>query len=260
MKTTHATVLTLLLFTITWTANAGVVSEKVTYKDGKTTLNGHLYYDDSIKGKRPGVLVIHEWWGLNDYARQRAKQLAEMGYVAFAADMYGDGKVTTHPKEAKAWMTEITSNLDGWVSRANMALALLRKNSRVDSSKTAAIGYCFGGATVVQMAYSGADVNGVVSFHGSLPPASADQVKNIKSSIMVAHGDADGFVPPEKVAAFKSALAGSNVDWQFISYGGARHAFTNPGAGEYGIENLKYDAKADKRSWQAMQNFFAEIF
>jgi len=250
----------LLLSLLPWAAGAAVKTETIEYKDGDTPLKGYLAYDDAIEGKRPGVIVVHAWWGLNDYAKKRAEMLAELGYVAFALDMYGDDKVTEHAPEASGWMKQITAHVDAWQRRALAGLDVLRAQERVDGDKLAAIGYCFGGATVMQMAYSGADLDGVASFHGSLPPATEDQQKNIKASILVAHGDADAFVPPERVAAFKSALAASGADWEMVIYGGARHAFTNPDAGSYGIDNLKYDPEADVRSWALLQSFLQEVF
>lgn len=250
----------LFLFAFSFAAQAAVKTEPVEYKDGDTALKGFISYDDALEGKRPGVILVHEWWGLNDYAKQRAEMLAELGYVAFAIDMYGDDKVTEHGEDAKAWMTQITRNVEAWQKRALLGLDILKKHELVDTDYTAAIGYCFGGATVMQMAYAGADLDGVVSFHGSLPPATEAQQKNIKTSILVAHGEADGFVPPERIAAFKQALDAADVDWQMMTYGGVKHSFTNPGADEYGIDGVKYDEKADERSWALMQSFLDEVF
>lgn len=246
-------------------AMAAIQSKAVDYADGDVPLHGVLYWDDAIKGKRPGVLVIHEWWGLNDYAKQRARMLAELGYVAFAADMYGDHKVTTHAKDAKGWMQQITANTDTWQARAALGLEQLRSSDLVDAEKLAAIGYCFGGATVMQMVYAGMDVDGVVSFHGSLPPASAGQVAAMKAAgqrpaVLVAHGNSDPFVPPERIVAFKAALDEAEVDWEMDSYARTLHGFTNPDAASFGMAALAYNEKADKRSWARMQAFFAEIF
>lgn len=241
-------------------ANAAVKTETVEYKDGDTVLTGYLMYDDAVKGKRPGVIVVHEWWGLNDYARERAEMLAELGYAAFAVDMYGDKKVTEHANEAKGWMQQITENLDAWQKRARLGLDILRKHELVSPDHIAAVGYCFGGATVMQMAYAGEDLDGVVSFHGSLPPATEEQQKNIKAKILIAHGNADSFVPAERVVAFTEALEKAGADWQMMIYSGARHGFTNADAAKYGLEGVAYDEKADQRSWALMQSFFEEIF
>ncbi|MGB5835372.1 MAG: dienelactone hydrolase family protein [Thiohalocapsa sp.] len=237
---------------------AEIQTETIEYKDGETSLKGHLVYDDSIEGKRPGVMVVHEWWGLNDYAKKRTEMLAELGYVAFAADMYGDDKVTDHAPDAKGWMQQITGNVDAWQARALSGLEILKGSELVDDDKLAAIGYCFGGATVMQMAYAGADLDGVVSFHGSLPAAPDDA--DIKAKVLAAHGYADGFVPAEQVDAFEKSLAAAGADWQLAVYSDARHAFTNPNAGEYGIDMLQYNPEADKRSWALMQSFLGEIF
>lgn len=259
MKISYILTLTITLLFSSFSF-AEVRSETINYLDGDTQLQGYVSWDDSIEGKRPGILVVHEWWGLNDYARMRADMLAELGYVAFAVDMYGKDQVTNHPDQANAWMNQITENVDAWQQRANLWLTQMKAHPLVDDNDTAAIGYCFGGATVMQLAYSGADIGGVVSFHGSLPAASETQQANIKARILAAHGNADSFVPAEQVAAFKASLEAANADWQLLSFGGAKHSFTNPNASTYGIDALGYDADADRRSWQAMQNFFNELF
>jgi dienelactone hydrolase len=237
---------------------AEIKTETIEYHDGDTKLTGQLVYDDSINGPRPGIIVAHEWWGLNDYAKKRAEMLAELGYVAFALDMYGDDKVTSHAPDAKGWMQQITGNVDAWQARAMAGLEVLKGSELVDDDKLAAIGYCFGGATVMQMAYAGADLDGVVSFHGSLPPA--PEGADIKAKVLAAHGYDDGFVPPEKVAAFEQSLADAGADWQMVVFSGTRHGFTNPNAGDYGMDMLQYNAEADKRSWAMMQAFLDEVF
>jgi dienelactone hydrolase len=241
-------------------AHAAIQSEEVTYKDGETELRGYLAWDNAVSGKRPGVLVAHEWWGLNDYARKRAEMLAKLGYVAFALDMYGKDKVTEHGRQAEEWMKQISANRDAFRRRAGAGLDVLRKNSRVDASRLAAVGYCFGGSAVMQLAYGGADLRGVASFHGPLPPASDEQARNIKARIFAAHGAADSFVAPERVQQFTAALEKAGVDWQLLTYGHARHAFTNPEAGKYGVENIQYNEQADQRSWAALTHFLGEIF
>jgi len=242
------------------TTQAAVQTRAVTYDDHGTKLTGHLYWDDAKTGKRPGIVVYHEWWGLNDYAKKRARMLAELGYVAFAADMYGDDKVTTSPDQARQWMQQVTVDVDLWRERANLGLAQLEASDLVDTQKLAAIGYCFGGGTVLQMAYGGADLRGVVSFHGSLPAAPEEAKSKIKPKILALHGQADAMIPPEVVQNFEAKATAAEANWELVSYGGVRHGFTNPDAGKAGIANLKYDAQADARSWARTKDFFAEIF
>lgn len=241
-------------------ALAEVRSKALTYQDDGATLTGYLYWDDAVKARRPAVLVVHEWWGLNDYAKHRAEMLAKAGYVAFAMDMYGDKRVTEHAPEAQAWMEQITANVDAWRRRAMAALALIRSRPEVDPQSVAAIGYCFGGATVMQMAYAGADLKGVVSFHGSLPPAQGVQKGSIKPDILAAHGAADAFVPPERVREFQKSLDDAGATWTMAVYSGARHGFTNPDAGKFGIANIEYNARADAQSWQLMLDFLKGVF
>jgi dienelactone hydrolase len=257
MKKILISLLALSFSTLGW---AEVQIKEVSYQDGDQQLKGYLAWDDAQKGKRPGVMVVHEWWGLNDYAIKRARMLAEEGYVAFAADMYGTGKVTTHANDAKGWMMQITQNQDEWQKRAMLGLQQLKNSPLVDQTKLAGIGYCFGGATVMQMSYAGADLKGVVSFHGSLPPASPEQAAAIKSRVLIAHGDADSFIPVERITQFKKALSDANVDWEMNVYANTKHGFTNPGAGAFGMDALAYNENADKRSWAKMKAFFDEIF
>ncbi len=186
--------------------------------------------------------------------------LAELGYVAFAADMYGDGKVTTTPDQAREWMQEVTADVEGWRERALLGHEQLLASGLVDTSNTAAIGYCFGGATVLQMSYANAPVKGVVSFHGALPAAPAESKGKIKPQILVLHGHADSFVAPEVVSNFRNKLDESGATWEMNTYGHAKHGFTNPDAGKAGIKALEYNEIADKRSWKRMQIFFNEIF
>ncbi len=240
-------------------AVAEVRTERVPYRHGDLHLEGYLAWDDALSGKRPGVLVVHEWWGLNDYVRGRAEQLARLGYVAFALDMYGKGKVTDHPDQAGAWMKAVQANVEGWRARAMAGLEVLRGHDLVDARRLAAIGYCFGGATVLQLAYGGAPVVGVVSFHGALPLPGLTQAPPSAPKILVAQGNADPFVPDQQVARLRATLDAAGFDWQLVVYAGARHGFTNPDAGEYGLEALKYDRHADERSWRLMQLFFDEI-
>lgn len=251
---------TFSLLIIAAAARAEIKTETVTYKHDGQTLKGFFAWDTKIKGKRPGVLVIHEWWGLNDYARKRAKMLAKLGYVAFAADMYGEGKVTKHPKEAGKWAGMVRQNEKTWEGRTLAGLQILKDHPKVDGSRIAAIGYCFGGSTVLQLAYSGAEVDAVVSFHGALPKPSQKQAKAIKSTILICHGAKDAFIPEKVVSSVRKALEAAEVDYQIIYHGGARHSFTVPDANKRGIENIRYDEAADRRSWAAMQMLFDEVF
>lgn len=260
MKHSARPLILLCLALLPLPALAAVRERAVDYRDGDTALRGYLYWDDAQTGPRPGVLVIHEWWGLNAYAKQRARMLAEAGYVAMAIDMYGDQRVTEHPNEAKGWMQAITANLDAWRTRAAVGLEQLKGAPQVDPARLAAIGYCFGGATVMHMAYAGMDLKGVASFHGSLPLPSPDQYPNIRARILVGHGDADSFVPPERVRDFQKALSDAGADWEMDIYGGARHGFTVPNAEGKGMENLKHDPKADRRSWARLLAFLDELF
>ncbi len=240
-------------------ANAKVVSKPVEYSQNGAVLEGYLAYDDAAQGKRPGVLVVHEWWGLNDYVRSRVDKLARLGYVAFALDMYGKGIWTTNPAEAQ----DLSGHLMGTPlmrERARAGLDILRNNSRVNPKKIAAIGYCFGGTTVLELAYSGADLAGVVTFHGGLTAAKAEDLSRIKARFLICHGADDGFISAEAINAFQEGMRKSGVDWQMIFFGGAVHGFTNPAADKYGIKGLAYNKLADERSWHYMQFFFKEIF
>jgi dienelactone hydrolase len=251
--------LIICILVLTATANATVISKPVEYKHGDAVLEGYLAYDDAVRGKRPGVLVVHEWWGLNDYVRLRVNKLAEMGYVAFALDMYGKGIWTTDPSKAG----ELAGHLRGKPIMRQLAragLEILRKNDRVDTQKIAAIGYCFGGTTVLELAYSGADITGIVSFHGGLTIPKPEDMNRINTKILVLHGADDAFIPAEKIAAFQDSMRKSGADWQMVYYGGAVHSFTNPAANKVNVKNIAYNKEADQRSWKLMQLFFEEIF
>jgi dienelactone hydrolase len=234
-------------------AEAKVRTEAVEYESGGVALEGYLAYDDAIQGKRPGVLVVHEWWGLNDYPKQRARQLAEMGYVAFAADMYGKGVVTDDMTKAGQLAGQFRQNWDTtgralMRERAQAGLAVLAKNPRVDPRQIAAIGFCFGGSTVLELAYSGADIAGVVTFHGGLTVPTDDDLPGIKARFLILHGADDPSIKPETITAMQAALDQGHADWQMILYGGAVH------------KAVHYDEKAARRSWEAMKVFFNDIF
>ena len=250
----------LLLLSMCTVAQAAVKTKAIEYSDEGTKLVGHLYWDDAVKGPRPGVLVVHEWWGLNDYAKKRARMLAELGYVAFAADMYGEGNVTDKPEQAKLWMQELTADVEGWRARAMLGVTQLKASGMVADDNIAAIGYCFGGATVLHLAYANAPIKGVVSFHGSLPAAPEESKGKVGPQILVLHGHADSWIDPEVVSNFRTKLEEAGAVWEMNTYGGARHGFTNPDAAQFGIQNLVYDERADRRSWERMRGFFQDLF
>jgi len=241
-------------------AEAAVHTEKVAYRHGTVELTGFLAYDDALTAKRPGVVVVHEWWGLNDFAKGRAEELARLGYVAFAVDMYGSGKVTSDAKEAGQLAGAFRSDRGLMRSRAAAGLDVLRGRTQVDPTRLAAIGYCFGGTVALEMARSGADLKGVASFHGGLATPNPADARNIRGKVLVLHGADDSFESPAEIAAFQEEMRQGGVDWQMNYYGGAVHSFTNPDAGKAGIKGVAYNGAADRRSWQALQDFFAEIF
>ncbi len=244
---------------LTGSAQAALKTEVVKYKVGDVECQGFLAYDDQA-GKRPGILVAPEWWGLTDYAKHRAEQLAGLGYVALAMDPYGDGKTTDDPKEAGKLAGALKADLPKLRERAKAALDLLSRQETVDPEKLGAIGYCFGGTTVLELARSGADLKGLVSFHGGLATPNPKDAQNIKGRILICHGADDKFVSASEIAEFQQSMRDAKVDWQMNEYGGAVHAFTNPDADKHGIPNIAYNEKADHRSWQAMKDFFHEVF
>ena len=256
----------ILLFTLTTlvlSARAEVITKSMTYEQGGVKCEGYLAYDNQVTGLRPGVLVVPEWWGLNDFAKERTRQLAKLGYVAFAADMYGGGLATTDPKKAG----ELAGQFYGkplMAERAQAALDQLLKTGLVDEKRVAAIGFCFGGAVCQTLAYSGARLAGIVSFHGSLVPASPEAAAKNHARFLICHGALDPFSKPEEIAAFKKSLDDGKFDYQFISYSSAVHAFTNPGADALaaatGLKGIGYNEPAARRSWQLMKLFFDEIF
>lgn len=251
-----ATMLTLAL--AAGAAPAAVKTEVVEYDHAGTKLMGFLAYDDAATGKRPGVLVYPEWWGLNDYAKDRAKQLAAMGYVAFAADLYGDGKVidTAHPQDAGKMAGALRANVGVWRGRAEAALKQLTARPQTDSTKVGAIGYCLGGSTALQLAYSGANLKAVVTFHAALPTPTAAEAAAVLPKIVVCHGAADSFIPEKAITDFKAALAGTTALIDFVSYPGVVHSFTVPAADKVGNPGMKYDKAADEDSWKRMTTLF----
>jgi len=239
---------------------ARIITRTMEYRQDGTVMRGFLAYDDGLKAKRPGVLVVHEWWGLNDFARERAVKLAGLGYVALAADMYGGGATTTDREEAGKLAGALLKNPDLLRARAQAAFKVLVADPRVDPKRPAAIGFCFGGTTVLELAYSGADLAGVVSFHGGLPRPQPGDLKRLKASILVLHGAEDPHVPAADITAFEQAMRQAGADWQMVFFGGAVHSFTNPAAGDHKASGAAYDARAARRAWRYMQEFFRDIW
>ena len=244
-------------------AQAAVQGKEVNYQANGTTLKGYLAYDDAIKGKRPAVLVVHEWWGHNSYARKRADMLAGLGYTALAVDMYGDGKQANHPDEAGKFAAEVSKNMPLAKARFEAGMQLLRKQKTVDAKRIAAIGYCFGGGVVLNMARIGANLKGVASFHGSLGTDNPAQPGKVKARIISFTGESDRMISADTVAAFKKEMESAGADFKVVTYPGVKHSFTNPDADELGRKfdlPLAYNAAADKDSWQQTTVFLREIF
>jgi dienelactone hydrolase len=252
-----------LIFAGQVSANAKTHESPVEYSSQGVVLKGYLAYDEHLKGKRPGILVVHEWWGHNEYARKRARMLAGLGYTALAVDMYGDGKQAGHPDEAGKFSSELMKNFDVAQARFAAALEFLKQQPTVAADRIAAIGYCFGGGVVLNMARQGSELKGVVSFHGSLAAIKPAQTGKVKAKILVLHGADDKFISPEQIEAFKQEMKTMKADFQFISYPGAIHSFTNPDADTYAKKfnlPLGYNADADRKSWEEMKKFLKTIF
>jgi len=241
-------------------AEGKLFARPVEYLDEDQMLKGYIAYDPSNTEKRPCVVVVHEWYGLNDYSKRRARQLAGMGYVAFAADMYGNGMVAAGREQAAKLAGQVRSDRALMRRRAAAALAVLKADPRVDPGRIAAIGYCFGGGCVLELARSGAALAGVVSFHGNLDTPHPEATEKPKAAILVCHGAADPHVPPESLNAFVREMNRCAADWQLNMYGGAVHAFTNPDSGVDPSKGAAYNAEADRRSWNDMLAFFARVF
>jgi dienelactone hydrolase len=255
---THSMVAVLLL--VGGSTSAEVKSKFVDYKQNGTPLQGFLAWDDASKGKRPGVLVVHEWWGHNQHVRNQALRLAKARYVAFALDMYGKGKVATHPKDAQAFMTEAVKDPKALDARFKAALNILKKDPRVDPKRIGAIGYCFGGAVALGEARQGADLQVVASFHGALKAQSPAKPGSVKGRILVMTGEADPTVPSDQVEAFRKEMTEAGARFEIVTYPGAKHGFTNPDADKAGMEALAYNADADQKSWAKMLSTFQEVF
>jgi len=241
-------------------AGAELQTKEVGYKQGKTELSGFFAWDAQAKGKRPGVIVVHEWWGHNPHARNQAIRLAKAGYVGFALDMYGKGKVTTHPPDAQAFMAEATQDPQVVKARFLAALDVLRNDPHVDPERIAAIGYCFGGGVVLAMARQGMDLDAVVSFHGSIGTQQPAAPGAVKARLLVLNGADDGMVTAEQIEAFKKEMTAAGAKYEFVNLAHAKHSFTNPDADKVGMPALAYNEGADKASWDAMLKLFAEVF
>jgi dienelactone hydrolase len=248
-------------------ARAEVKTERIEYKVGDAAFEGVLAYDDKVPAdtRKPGVLICHEWWGCNKYAEQRARQIAEMGYVAFALDMFGKGKTTTDAKQAGAWSGQVMGDPKALADRAAAGLKILAEHARVDGTRLAVIGYCMGGTVALELARSGREhtqnLKAVVAFHASTLAAKDPAGNaNIKGSVLICHGAEDGFVKPEQIERFHQQMKDAKIDYQFITYGGAVHSFTNPDADKAGIPGVKYNIAADKRSWAATKYLLGQVF
>ncbi len=255
--------LVFLLFALAMTlpAPAALVTKPVDYSDEKgTPLHGFVVYDDAISGQRPGVIVVHDWRGITDYTHKRADMLAKLGYIAFAADIYG---IDVHTQGPTAWMKQVgiyKGDRNLYRMRERAAYQIFLRQPLLDPMRIAAIGYCFGGTGVIEMARDGLDLKGVVSFHGGLDARPLSNGAAIKSKVLALCGADDPYEKPEDMKAFEQQLRDNNVDYQIVAYGHAVHAFTDPGVDALNQPGAKYNADADKRSWQAMRDFFAEIF
>ena len=240
-----------------------IKGEEVTYEQDSITFKGYLVTDHASKEKRPGVLVVHEWWGQNSYARKRAEMLAELGYNALAVDMYGDGKTAAHPEDAGKFAGAVFKNMESAKARFMAAMKLLQDQETTESENIAAIGYCFGGGVVLHMARMGVDLKAVVSFHGSLATAMPAKEGQVKAMVLACHGADDPFVKKEDIENFKKEMDAAKVNYKFVAYEGAVHSFTNPDADSTGAKfnlPLKYNHKADESSWAEMQSLFKKAF
>lgn len=255
--------ITLISLIFALEVSAEIVTREINYAQGDIVMKGLIAYDDSIKTKRPGILVVHEWWGHNDYARKRAYMLAELGYTALAVDMYGDGKTASHPDDAGKFSRAVGGNLPLAKARFDAAVDTLKQQDNVEADKIAAVGYCFGGGILLNMARMGTDIDAVVSFHGSIATETPAKKGDIKTRIRVFNGADDPFVKTAQIEAFKQEMEAAGADYRFVNYPGAVHGFTNPDADKFGKKfnlPLAYNAEADKDSWQQTQTFLQQIF
>ncbi len=251
------------LFTCAVAAQAEIKGKEMEYTADGTTLRGYIAHNDAMEGKRPGILVVHEWWGLNDYARKRAGMLAELGYTALAVDMYGGGETAAHPENAKKFSAQLRENPEMTRKRFLAGMKALKDHPTVDDEKIAAIGYCFGGGVVLQMARAGVDMDGVVSFHGSIPTDNPPESGEVEARVLVLTGGADPFVTEEQISKFQEQMKAAGADFRVVTYPGAKHSFTNPESDKFGRKfgmPLAYNLDADQQSWKEMKDFFDRIF
>ncbi|HMN69173.1 MAG TPA: dienelactone hydrolase family protein [Bdellovibrionales bacterium] len=241
-------------------AGSDIRTQTIEYKDGNTVLEGFIAYNAKMSAVRPGILIVHEWMGLDDFNKERAVKLAELGYTALAVDIYGKGVRPKDQKEAAAVSSIYKSDRARMRRRIKAGYDALNEHMTVRKGEIAAIGYCFGGTTALELARSGAGLKGVVSFHGGLDTPRPEDAKKIKAKVLALHGADDPYVPAEQVAAFEDEMRKAGVDWQLVKYSKAVHSFTNPGAGSDNSKGVAYNAEADRRSWIAMQDFLKEIF
>lgn len=241
-------------------AGPDIQAREVAYTVGATPLTGFVAWDASRTGPRPGVIVVHEWWGHNAHVRNQARRLAESGYVGFALDMYGNGRSTTHPDSAQSFMMTALGDQAAMQARFAAALAQLKADPHVDSTRIAAIGYCFGGLVVLSQARAGAPLAAVASFHGAIPQAAPIASGAVKARVLIMTGSADPMVPPAQVDSFATAMRAAGADVQVITYPGARHGFSNPRADSAGMAGLKYDSEADRQSWASLLKLLGEVF
>jgi dienelactone hydrolase len=240
------------------TASAEVVTKEVDYTLGAMTFKGFLAYDNAIKGKLPGVLVVHEWWGLNDFTKTQAKDLAKLGYAAFAVDMYGDGKKTVDPKIAAKMAGEVRGT-PLMRERVKAGLAKFVSMEMVDPNRVAAQGFCFGGSAVLELAYSGADIKGAVTFHGGLFSPKPEDISNIKTKVLVLHGANDPTMSQEIITQFQESMKKSGIDWQMVFFSNTVHAFTNPNSGNDPSKGMAYNPVSAQRAFSYMKMFLKEV-
>jgi dienelactone hydrolase len=255
--------LLVLMLVVAVAARAEVVGKEIVYTADSLTMKGYIVYDNNIRGKRPGILVVHEWWGINDHARKRAEMLAGLGYVALAVDMYGNGKQADNPGDAGKLAGSVTQDPAVMKSRFLAAMNMLKMDEHVDPEQIGAIGFCFGGGIVLGMAREGADLKAVVCFHGSLATKHPAEKGVVKGKVLVCNGAADKFISADDIKSFKAEMKSAGVEWKFVNYPGALHAFTNPAATELGKKfnmPIAYNENADKKSWVEMQKLFKKAF